>query len=214
MGDELEVDCLIDAYPKPNVYWTKRSLGSASPQSQLPLSFHSRHSSTTLRQLAHLEPRKGQNLAEHRIQIENNKNSLHYKLSIDRPISNPSNAGSKSNRILNTNQEATSMGNNSENNYSDNDRSDYFQMNAQPTTTWLQNNANYAHSAIPSAIKSPISVKHSTIDPYTYKLTMTIKLLKYSDFGVYTCIAINSLGQSDASVIINCKFTSDTYQAA
>lgn len=64
----------------------------------------------------------------------------------------------------------------------------------------------FSHSiATPSASKSPISVKHSVLNDNTYKLTMTISKLKQSDFGEYTCIAVNSMGQSDSSLIIDGK---------
>lgn len=132
-----------------------------------------------------------------------------------RPISNPSIMPTpmtitmtKQNRLLNTSQATITSADFASSDNDDNNHDDGldFKTILPKNQASIVTMTTTTTTTTPSAIKSPISVKHSVIDSQTYKLTMTINRLKLSDFGEYTCIAINSNGQSDASVIIDCKY--------
>lgn len=50
--------------------------------------------------------------------------------------------------------------------------------------------------------RSYVTVKQTAVNPYTYKLAISISKVQRSDFGRYLCLASNSLGSAEAQVVV------------
>lgn len=56
-----------------------------------------------------------------------------------------------------------------------------------------------------SPSKASVSVKQSAVNSYTYKLKLTVSKTQPEDYGEYSCIASNSIGNSESMITVTSK---------
>jgi hypothetical protein len=52
-----------------------------------------------------------------------------------------------------------------------------------------------------------VTVKQTALNPYTYKLRISIAKMRPNDFGEYVCTSSNSMGTSSARVLVKSEFS-------
>ena len=177
LGEQLEVSCLIEAFPKPNTYWTKsrrksavaapeeggEEVAAADGEEERPAAFERRAilrpRLETGAELIFEPPRE----AYQQLYALNNNSQHNRRFAEDRRHATEGNflAGEDSQKHN-------------------------WRRRAEPT-------------------RGSVSVKQTAVNSYTYKLTMIIARTQPDDFGEYVCVASNSIGTAEARVLVKSK---------
>lgn len=179
LGDQFEVECTIEAYPRANNLWLKklertlnvpqksRALISTNSNklSNLAIGFDNFLQPNSLNIVRQKQQSIHRNSSIEQNLLESQRNSSNFKL-INQPI------------LENTNAHPREM---SESFY---EREILPILNSTTTTT----------------------VRQTVINSYTYKLKLAIAKVTQEDYGEYTCVSINPLGNSTTNFILLSEF--------
>lgn len=229
LGDQLEVDCIIEAFPKANSYWSKKPPSGVAPfslEQRKGISAASRWYQLMLSSEAEnrgaLSPPKGAIGEIERARSSSSKSetpSGHQWLSSDNftlidkakngltdderpPMSHYSH---RHNRIKFRHTVEQQQGGQAAAN------SELFDSFSGEDNGSLRKLFQNSHSSSePSKAGSNInkaymSVKQTALNSFTYKLKLTVAQMQPDDYGQYTCISTNTLGNSEAHVIVTSK---------
>jgi hypothetical protein len=257
-GEQLEIDCLIEAFPKPTSYWSERQFirptalararpplnGNAAAANQadelrlqpfgLPSSrWHQGNKFLMVR--APQPPPPPQSAAASGGSSSHNKrpssrpnnklNAAHAIVSAQsmadhwqtwrpkrRQIDSSDDSDGWTEETPDDNEHGEQMGTDRHEAPPSNSSSvitfDGASPNKQPTGS-SQDEPTTASASIqpPDGLnKAYVTVKQTAINPYTYKLKISIAKMRPIDFGEYVCIASNSMGTSSARVLVKSEY--------
>lgn len=163
LNEQLELDCLIEAFPKPNSYWSKQRYSGEPLGGGQHWSSSSSSSSLPNNDQNAISFRRNKPIYEQISSSARLQAVQHQDDTGQQPGEPPAEAMERAESSL----EMTSMN---------------------------EKNGRY------------VSVKQIAVNSYTYKLKLTIARMHLADYGQYSCISSNSMGQSEAHVIITSKF--------
>lgn len=224
LGDQLVLECLIEAFPKPNSYWSKSSSVSISKQvghradmirsaqsHRIPPTFEAggailasqimlpNSSLPTFESNSHQNPILGS-----KQQPDNNNQQSQLSVMLKHPhnriqfivddIDNQHRSRQK-NGFVDVSRATTMIG-----------RSYRTQQTIGDSDRHQQSAAAAAANSSEQATKAYVAVKQTAVNPYTYKLKLTIDRMQPDDYGKYTCVATNPLGTYQSTVMVTSKF--------
>ena len=203
LGDQLEIDCLIEAFPKANSYWSKKS--SHRPEFEVETRRLARNGA----QRANLakQPKSQIFLAK---QLANNElvaddqqlDSLgwtrnrssspvtRFSWPIEAHPHNRISVRQADHRLANDGIAAELP-----TRWPSPVSRDSLDGIRRPPRQSATNRAFQGSQPL-------VTVKQTALNSYTYKLHLTIAKLNNDDYGQYTCISSNSMGTSESQVII------------
>lgn len=208
-GDKVQVDCIIEAFPKANSYWSKKP----EPQfyrAEKPKWFANE------RQQAYASA----------LGVQRDLKSLRDTQSNDADIQ------AKLDDNVNSNNGDQNDGLNDAN---DRSKMSNFQRAHRHRLLPLESviafsskqiakgsagqtliRASRASSGLAQATSQPskslVSVMQTPLNAYTYRLRLTIAQVKPDDYGEYSCVAVNPLGSSEAQVVVSIQATGERSQ--
>lgn len=226
LGDQLEVDCIIEAFPKANSYWSKKpSSGPTSLEQRKGASPASRWYQLMMSNEADIN--RGALLLP-ATEVRRHKPSLNRKDPSRRLPTNSTSAdgdGGSDDDVL---AESTSA-KKSDGGYREpsavpyshrHNRIQFRQTIEQQRRSELADEGNLRKPIQSNGSSEPINtgqaavagsnninkaymtVKQTAINSFTYKLRLTVAQMQADDYGQYSCISTNPLGSSEAHVIV------------
>ena len=233
LGDQLEIDCLIEAFPKANSYWSKKQLSQSGAL----------RAGGSVAVGGELAPARWQSLlaprpADRRALSYRRNKSIYEQVnemsSAARPIAPPE-AGSMVGPAGRGFDPGGSMGplelqdtglgqKESDRHLSvgggpeparrqvhDEHEGDELDQGAEeelssrnPTGSEGPAGEEEATSGSRGAL---VSVKQTLAGPYSHRLRLTIGRMHHEDYGQYSCISSNSMGSAEGHVIVTSEFT-------
>lgn len=187
LGEKVEIECSIEAFPMPNAYWTKRSpnqLNRGDRWSQLQ-THHRLQSAGAISYHA----------SDLLVPIEpSTSSSIDKDIAVSQSSRDVAELESPTRESLNKPDDdirhTTLLG------HPHNNRIRYRQAMDKMRPNFDKTIAN----------KERITVGQVSLNSYSFKLTLTIESLQIGDYGEYACLASNSLDKSESKVVIISKF--------
>lgn len=227
LGDQLELECLIEAFPKPNSYWSKAAHTSSKQaltrgelsqhrvastsgaisfdQKTFPeLNFMNRNTSSYTKFVGPVQQQSNHQSQASTILIHPH-NRIQFRREIDDTDTRLEDRVGRMRKSLSPIEQNSDI---------DDSRlgTQAIQMIGRQYRTQHEGQNNLLNRLQDSAnvrsnesSDSYITVKQTAINPYTYKLKLTIAKMQLDDYGKYSCIATNSLGTHESSVIVTSK---------
>lgn len=86
------------------------------------------------------------------------------------------------------------------------------QPNVEPTNAYLtkMNEAFHGREILPINKSTTTTVRQTVMNSYTYKLKLTISKVTQEDYGEYTCVSINPLGNCTTNFILLSEFNTNS----
>lgn len=197
LNDQLEVDCQIEAFPKPNSYWSKRSPVQhsrlESNRNWPPLDWDNVHL------------RAGNS---HAISYRSKQVLLNANSQLDNPSINYTPSSLEYDDTKRRNQEYEHSGTNLQTNSMRFINQPQNKIQFRQVERHLANNRPVGNDPTPSQQSESlayVTVKQTAVNSYTYRLKLTIARMRHDDYGEYSCISTNALGSSEAHVIVTGK---------
>ena len=186
LGDTIELECIIEAYPKSSNHWAKVPNGGDMALTQILGPDYGNVVEGTLldgtsNKNNENNDNNGSNATTQQIHLKYHPhNRLNNRSIRDKVMDDIGNV----NNVTNTNTVFVTLD----------------QTHSNTTTTNESGN---------NEERVYLSVKQSSVNSYTNQLKLTIPSLRRQDFGKYTCFARNNLGASESSVLIRGKYNDD-----
>ena len=209
LGYQLEVDCFVEAFPKADSYWFKSSTGSAKnlvPQmlrAELNGKWSHYSQNAELRSPTMISSRSSHDDNEPAIATDRETNGDHDEEEGERgALFYPR----RKLFLWQNNNNNTDLGRarpfverRRGHNRHEVRQVEHFGADMESRYTTQKRTVLMERMAPRTAF---ISVKQTALNPYTYKLRLTIAKMQADDYGDYVCSASNSMGSSQAHTIV------------
>lgn len=235
MGQELEIDCIIEAFPKANSYWSKKPLpddrGHWGDRARWLHTNGNAGRATLYRAKQILQPNPIDESDDTSIGpidkvVSPNKSpaSIIGKIEEDKQQQSVADQStsvgqiaypSRHDQLGSSNVDVMMVDDNKKNlisSFGGNFRSAAPIMHTstqQDRTLGLDRASTPSSSSPASTSKAYVTVRQTPLNTFTYRLRLSIARVQLEDYGEYTCISTNSMGTSESMIMVTSKFRSN-----
>lgn len=212
LGDELDIDCIIEAFPKANSYWSKKALSLSSLQQNdrgywadgsrwLQISGASRAPSYRAKQI--LLPTEGTSaFIEQEIGNSNRTSPADSQIELEvakRATSSSDDSltrkqGAPDMSVAGRRHLISSLGGN-------------FRWSSGGSTQAPVAAIGTEQTPASTSSKAYVTVRQTPLNTFTYKLRLSIAQMQPDDYGEYICISTNSMGSSKSKVTVTSEYS-------